>query len=132
MPHGTGASGWLVVGVIMAAGQQLLLFKEDRSTVLMTQRDLDPSGASICVHDDQAILVSQDGHEARLPLDNIAEPEHTLIVHDGAGTAVTAANGDVLSSGTDGSVALTRRDANEVPVVVARVRAAATLRRGTR
>ena len=37
------------------------------------------------------------------------------------GTAVTAAHGDVLSSGTDGSVALTRRDANGAPAVVARV-----------
>jgi hypothetical protein len=121
VPPSTGAAGWLVDGVIMAAGQQLLLFKEDSSTVLMTQRDPDPSGASICIHDDQAILVTQDGHEAWLPLDNIPDPEHTLIVHDGAGMAVTAANGDVLSSGTDGSVVLTRRDANEVPVVVARV-----------
>jgi hypothetical protein len=47
------------------------------------------------------------------------DAEHTLPVHYGVGTAVTTANGDVLSSGPDGSVALIRRDANGNPAVVA-------------
>ena len=87
----------------------------------MWHGDLELSGAAICVHDEQAILVTEYGREAWLALDNIAGPEHTFVVHHGAGTAVTAANGDVLSSGTDGSIALARRDANGVPTLVARV-----------
>ncbi|MGP8000179.1 MAG: N-6 DNA methylase [Streptosporangiaceae bacterium] len=118
---GAGACGWFTHGVVMTSGEQLFLFRQDRNTMPMRHGDLEPSGAAICVHDDQAILVTEYGHETWLPLDSIADPEHTLVVHHGAGTAVTAANGDVLSSGTDGSVALTRRDANGVPAVVARV-----------
>jgi len=117
---GAGVCGWFTHGVVMTSGQQLLLIREDRTTMPMRHGDLEPSGAAICVHDDQAILVTENGREAWLPLDNHADPEHTLIVHHGAGTAVAAANGDVLSSGTDGSIALTRRDANGVPAVVAR------------
>jgi hypothetical protein len=99
----------------------LFLFREDGTTIPMRHGDLEASGAAICVHNDQTILVTEYGHEAWLPLDSIADPQHTLVVHHGAGTAVTGADGDVLSSGTDGSVALTRRDANGVPAVIARV-----------
>ncbi len=118
---GPGACGWFTHGVVMTSGQQLRLFRADRTTITMRHGDLELSGATICVHDDQAILVTENGREAWLALDNIADPEHTLVVHHGAGTAVTAANGDVLSSGTDGSVALTRREANGIPVLVAKV-----------
>ena len=81
---GADACGWFAHGVVMASGQQLLLFREDGTTVPMRYRDLEPSGAAICVHDDQAILVTEHGREAWLPLDNIADPEHTLVVHHGA------------------------------------------------
>ena len=117
---GTSACGWFKHGLVTASGHQLLLFKKDGTTVPMSHGDLELSGAAICVHDDQAILVTQHGREAWLPLDNIADPEHTLVVHHGASTTVTAANGDVLSSATDGSITLTRRDANGIPAVVAR------------
>ena len=121
VPPGAGACGWFAHGVVMASGQQLLLLREDGTTMTMRHGDLEPSGAAICVHDNQVILITEHGREAWLPLDKIAGPEHTPIVHYGVGTAVTAANGDVLSSGTDGSVALTRRDANGIPAVLARV-----------
>ena len=75
---GAGACGWFAHGVVMASGQQLLLFREDGTTVPIMHGDLEPSGAAICVHDDQAILVTEYGREAWLPLDNIADPEHTL------------------------------------------------------
>ena len=118
---GAGACGWFAHGVVIASGQQLLLCREDKSIKPMGYGDLEFSGAVICVDDDQAIVVTEYGREARLPLDNIADPElTTLEVHHGAGTAVTAAGVDVLSSGTDGSVALTRRDANGVPALAAR------------
>ena len=129
---GAGACGWFAHGVVITSGQQLLLFKEDRTTVPMRHGDLELAGAAICVHDDQVILITEYGAEVWLPLDNIADPEHTLIIHHGAGTAVTAANEDVVSSGTDGSVALTRRDANGVPSRRCEGRAAPALRWGTR
>jgi len=118
---GAGACGWFTHGVVMASDQQLLLFKEDKTTIPIRHGDLALSGAAICVHDDQAIVVTEYGREAWLPLDNIVDPKYALVVHHGAGTAVTAANGNVLSSGTDGSVVLTRSDTNGVPAVVARV-----------
>jgi hypothetical protein len=116
-PNG-GACGWFAHGVVMVSGQQLLLFGEDRN-ITVVHEDLESPGSAICVHDDHAILVTERGRETWLPLNNIADPEHTLVVHHGVGTAVTAANGDVLSSGADGSVALTRRDANGIPTVIA-------------
>ena len=99
---GTNACGWFKHGLVTASGHQLLLFKKDRTTVPMSHGDLELSGAAICVHDDRAILVIQHGREAWLPLDNTADPEHTLVVHHGASTTVAAANGDVLSSGPMG------------------------------
>src|SRR5262249_38085151 len=44
-----------------------------------------------------------------LPLDGYADPE-ILPIHKGAGTAVVAAGTDILTAGSDGSVALVRRD----------------------
>jgi Pentapeptide repeats (8 copies) len=116
---GAGACGWFKDGVVMASGQQLLLFRKDR-TISMVHGDMELSVAAICVHDDQAILVAENGRQAWLPLKKTADLGHNLAVHDGAGTAVTAANGNALSSGTDGSVALTGRDANGALTVVAR------------
>lgn len=99
---------------------QLLLLGEDGSVETM-HRDLEPTSAAICVRDDQAILVSEYGRETRLPLNNSGDSESTLAVHHGAGAAVTAADGQVVSSGTDGSVALTGHDAKGIPTVVVRV-----------
>ena len=117
---GQGAHGWFAHGVVVASGHQLLLFREDGSMEILDENP-EPSAAAICVHDDQAILVTDDGCEAWLPLSSIADPGRALVVHHGAGTAITAANGDVLSAGADGSVALTRRDASGTPAIVARV-----------
>ena len=117
---GAGACGWFKDGVVMTSGQQLLLFRKDR-TISMVHSDMKLSVVAICVHDDQAILVAENGRQAWFPLKKPADLGSELAVHDGAGTAVTAANGNVLSSGTDGSVALTRANANGAPTVVARV-----------
>ena len=56
-----------------------------------------------------------------MPLNSNGDPESTLPVHRGAGAAVTAADGQVISSGAGGSVALTARDANGVPAIVASI-----------
>jgi hypothetical protein len=104
--------------MVTASDTQLVLLREDGSrTTLHTV--LEPTSAAICVQDDQAILVSDYGREIQVPLNNSGNPESTLQVHRGAGTAVTAADGQVISSGTDGSVALTMRDTNGRPAVVA-------------
>jgi len=87
----------------------------------MIHGDMKLSIVAICIHDDQAILVAENGCQAWFPLKTTPDPGRNLAVHDGAGTAVTAANGNVLSSGTDGSVALTGPDANGALTVVARV-----------
>lgn len=115
-----GACDWFAHGIVMASGPSLLMFRED-GNVATTHMDLEPSWAAICVHDDQAILVSEYGREAWVPLGCGSDPESTLVVHHGAGAAVAALDGEVLSSGTDGSIALARRNANGIPSVVARV-----------
>jgi hypothetical protein len=119
VPPGGRPCGWFTHGIVMASDSQLLLLREN-GDVEIRLPDLEPSPAAICVHDDQAILVSEYGRETWLPLNNSGDPECTLVIHSGAGTAVTAMDGQVLSSGTDGSVVLTGRDAKGVPAVVAR------------
>ena len=119
VPPGERPCGWFRHGIVMASDSQLLLFRED-GDVEIRHPGLEPSPAAICVQDDQAILVSEYGQEIWLPLDNSGDPESTLAIHSGAGVAVTATGGQVLSSGTDGSVVLTRRDAKGALAVVAR------------
>jgi hypothetical protein len=98
----------------------LLLLGEDGSeTTLHTE--LEPTSAAICVCNDQAILVSEYGRETRVPLKSHGDPECTLPVHRSAGVAVTAADGQVISSGAGGSVALTAPDANGAPAIVASI-----------
>jgi hypothetical protein len=111
--------------VIVVGSQSILgTFREDQLPADATRSVeidiLQASGTAICVHDGQAILVTEHEHETWLPLSHSAEPAPTFAVHQGAGTAVTAAKGQILSSGTDGSVTLARRDANGTPAVTAR------------
>jgi type I restriction enzyme M protein len=117
---GSGACGWFKHGVVMTSGQQLLLFRND-GTISMVHGDIKLSVAAICVHDDQVILLAENGRQVWLPLEENADLERTIAVHDGAGTSVTATTGSVLSSGTDGSVVLTRRNASGAPKIAARV-----------
>ena len=130
LPSNGRLCGWFAHGVVMAIGSQLLVFRED-GDVAIVHRDLEPSSAAMCVHDDHAILVSEYGRETWLPLNNSGDPEITLAVHGGAGTAVTAMDGQVLSSATDGSVALTRRDTKGLPAVRSEGRAAPAMRWST-
>jgi hypothetical protein len=44
-----------------------------------------------------------------------------VAAHQGVGTAVTTSASSVLSTGADGSITLTRRDANSPPVIVSRL-----------
>jgi hypothetical protein len=98
----------------------LLLFRKDR-TISRVHGNMNLSVVAICVNDDQAIVVAENGRQVWFPLKKAADPVRYLAVHDGAGTAVTAANGNVLSSGTDGSVALAGPNVNGALTVVARV-----------
>jgi hypothetical protein len=114
-----GACGWFADGVVMASGQELALFHGGGS-VQLGRGGIEASVTAICVQHDEAILVTEDGHETWIPLHNTANPAPAVAVHKGAGTAVTAANGQVLSAGNDGSVTLTRRDANASLAIIAR------------
>ena len=103
----------------MASDSQLLLFTED-GDVAVRHSDRKSSRAAICVHDNQVTVISEHGRETRVPLDNSSDPEFTLVAHSCAGTAVAAMDGQVLSSGSDGSVVLTGCDEKGAPVVLAR------------
>jgi hypothetical protein len=114
---GASAYGWSTHGIVAASDTQLLLLREDGSRKTL-HTALEPTSAAIHVQDDQAILVSDYGRETQVPLNSNGNPEFTLQVHRCAGTAVTAANREVISSGADGSVTLTVRDTNGRPAIV--------------
>nr|WP_225954174.1 pentapeptide repeat-containing protein [Kibdelosporangium phytohabitans] len=115
-----GVCSWLTNGILIAAEELLLLLRDDRSGT-MGPRDHEAPATAVCVHEDQVILATDDGRETWLSLNSLGKPECTLAVHSGAGTAVTVADGTVLSSGVDGSLAVTARDTNGSPTVVTRV-----------
>jgi hypothetical protein len=120
---GARAYEWLTDGLIVQSDTLLLLIHADSRVTRATPHDTEtgPPTAALCVRGEQAITISDSGQLAWFPLGDVAGSGAALAVHHCAGTAVTAANGDVLSAGSDGSVALAQRRPDGTPVVAARV-----------
>ena len=117
--RGEGKCGWFKEGIVIAYDTNVIIYRADskRSTIDVNFR---VSGRSLSVSEEAAIAVTDSGRVAWLPMDGSAEVE-TVSVHSGAGTAVIGASRDVLSAGSDGSVALTRRDEAERALVISRL-----------
>ena len=117
-PHG-GACGWSADGVLIAYNTDVVFYHAD-GTVSTIRTNLQPSGRIMTVDGDIAVAVTYDGQAVWLQIDGPTGTE-SVSVHSGAGTAVVAAEGDVLSAGSDGSLALIRQDGTGEPVVASRL-----------
>jgi len=105
-PNGR-AYGWSTEGIAIAYDNEMAVYHADTSFSTIRSH-IQPSGHSLSLYNDAVIAVTSDGQAAWVPLTS-TEVE-TVPVHSGTGTAVLAAGGDILTAGSDGSVALVRRD----------------------
>ncbi len=117
-PHGR-AYGWSIDGILIAYDAEMVIYKADASSSTI-RSEIQPSGHSLSVNGDIVTAVTRDGQVACFRLDSSTETEK-VPVHNSAGTAVIAASGDILAAGSDGSVALIRRDAVGALVEVSRL-----------
>ena len=119
VPHGEGVHGWFRDGIVIAYDSEAVIYwaNGNNSTIGTNFRF---SGHNLSVCDHIVSAVTDDGRIARLPMDDVTEAA-SVWGHSGPGTAVIAANRDVLSAGSDGSVALTRRDGDGRPVLISRL-----------
>lgn len=105
-PNGR-AFGWSTESIAIAYDNEMVVYRAD--TGFSTIRSgIQPSGHSLSLYNDAVIAVTSDGQAAWVGLTS-TEVE-TVPIHSGTGTAVLAASGDILTAGSDGSVALVRRD----------------------
>jgi CheY-like chemotaxis protein len=106
-PNGR-AYGWSTESVVIAYDDEMVVYHAGAgfSTI---RSDIQPSGHTLSLHNDAVVAVTYDGQAAWIPLDSM-EAE-TVPIHSGTGTAALAVGGDILTAGSDGSVALVRRDA---------------------
>jgi Rho termination factor, N-terminal domain/Pentapeptide repeats (8 copies)/NACHT domain len=109
---GGGAYAWSRHGITITYGSEVAVYRMDEtdSTTLtdIIQSDMAISGRSLAFVRDNIIVTTDDGRVAWLRTGNSIEI-NKIQAHGGAGTAVVAANGDTLSAGSDGSVALVRQ-----------------------
>ena len=114
LPRG-GACAWSRHGIAITYDSEVVIYRMDeRYRTVRTsaiQTDLAISGLSLAFIENTAIVMTDDGRVAWLRPDDSTDVD-SVQAHSGAGTAVIAANGDILSAGSDGSVALVRQDEN--------------------
>ena len=117
-PHG-GACGWTADSVMIAYTTDLIVYRPG-TTPSTIHSDLQPSGNDLSLSDNAVIMVTDDGQAVWTPFADSISAE-SVAVHSGAGTAVIAVDGEVLSAGCDGSVALIKYDGADRPEVVSRI-----------
>jgi hypothetical protein len=106
-PNGR-AYGWSTESVVISYDNEVVIYHAH--TGFSTIRpDIQPSGHSLSLNNEAVVAVTSDG-QAALVRPGPTEAE-TVSVHSGTGTAVLAVGDDILTAGSDGSVALVRRDA---------------------
>ncbi len=121
VPRGDCICGWFRDGIVIAYDSEAVICRADGNNSTTTiGTNFRVSGRNLSVCDHTVIAVTDDGRAAWLPMDGVTEVA-SVCGHSGAGTAVIAANRDVLSAGSDGSVALLRRDGDGIPVLVSRL-----------
>lgn len=119
-----GSCGWLMDGLIVRSDTGLLRYNADGSIFQVTPRgdtEPEPPVAAMCVYGDEVITISDVGRLTWLRLSDPTDLGAVLAAHHCAGTAVAAADGDVLSAGSDGSVSLAQRGPDGAPIVVAKI-----------
>src|SRR5262249_45525252 len=72
-PHGT-AYGWSTDGIAIAYESKIVNYAMNTRPMTIGSA-IRVSGNSLCIQDDRAVAVTDDGHATLLPLDGYADPE---------------------------------------------------------
>ena len=113
------AYGWSQKTVVIAYDSGIVSYERDESTSMLTE-DVRVSGNKLALLNEIAVAVTDDGQVACVRLDESMVSE-TLLVHSGVGTAVAAAGADIITAGSDGSVAWIQRREDGTLVEVGRL-----------
>ncbi len=116
--HGR-AFGWSSDGLLISYDNALVYYGSTEVPSRIAT-DAQPSGYQISVCGRDAVMVSGDGLVTRFRLDRAADA-YCVPVHNGAGTAVLATGSEILSAGSDGTIAVLRPDAAGALTVAGRL-----------
>jgi Pentapeptide repeats (8 copies) len=115
---------WSRVAVAVAYDSEVIFYRPDKDHMTVERKvietELALSGSGLAYLDNTAIVTTDDGRVSWLRSDESTVFE-SIQAHSGAGTAMIAANGDILSAGSDGSVVLIRQERDATVRLVSRL-----------